>query len=42
MEFCVSLGPQGWKEKHPDNPADAQQPPEGSTLHPHFDHASLN
>ena len=27
MEFCVSLAPQGWKEKHLDNPADAQQPP---------------
>ena len=25
MEFCVSLAPQGWKEKHPDNPADSKQ-----------------
>jgi len=27
MEFCVRLAPQGWKEKHLDNPADAERTP---------------
>ncbi len=25
MQFCVRLAPQGWKDKHLDNPGDAQQ-----------------
>ncbi len=25
MEFCVRLAPQGWKEKHLDNPAEPEQ-----------------
>ncbi len=25
MEFCIRLAPQGWKEKHLDNPADSKQ-----------------
>ncbi len=25
MEFCIRLAPQGWKEKHLDNPAETKQ-----------------
>ena len=25
MEFCIKFAPQGWKEKHLDNPAETEQ-----------------